>query len=475
MNKNIKFSLNLINKLIYITTLIISTWFIFKMFKLNIIPFKYMISSTLILILILIILAIFIFLKKFNYIFKIVSNILSIIIIIFIIIFNNYIIHTDKFIDSIKEKDYILKAYYVLSLEANKYKSLDNFKTIGVYEKDEDYNNALKQVVEKFNLKTNSYDNFEHTSKSLFDKKEDIILIDSIDRGVLLETIIDYDKNTTILSTIYVKKEAEKTTIEYEPAERPFNLFISGIDVSGDISTVSRSDVNMIVTVNPKTHEILLTSIPRDYYVELYGKNDKDKLTHAGIYGINTSVKTVENFLNIDIKYYLKVNFSTLIKLVDLIDGIDVYSDKTFTTRNDENCNVKEGNNHFNGKCALAFSRERHAYKEGDRHRILNQQDVLMAILNKTFASKDLLNKYFDILDILGESFQSNMPREKIYQLINMQLNNMSSWNIKTYSLNGEDSYNYTYSYKRGKLYVMEPSIDTIKEANKKISELINK
>ncbi len=324
-------------------------------------------------------------------------------------------------------------------------------------------------------MKLNKYETFEDTSSALFEKVEDIILLDSTDRGLLIDTIKEFSSKTTILSTIYVKKSNDIVDIEYEVTEKPFNILISGIDVKGDIQTVSRSDVNMIVTVNPSTHELLLTSIPRDYYVDLYGKNSKDKLTHAGVLGINTSIKTIENLLDIDIKYYLKVNFSTLIDVVDIIGGIKVTSDKTFTTRIDKNCNIKEGINYLDGKCALAYSRERYAYIEGDNHRILNQQDVLIAILNKTLTSKELLNKYFDVLEVLGKSFQTNMPKEKIYQLINMQLNSMKSWKIDTYSLNGTGSYEYTYFYKNRKLYVMKPNLNSINEARKKINELLSK
>ena len=347
--------------------------------------------------------------------------------------------------------------------------------SLGIYKSDEDYNEALGQITTEFSLILNNYESFEKMSESLLKGKEDIILLSSTDRGILLDKIENFDKDTTILSTIYVKKANDNITVEYEVTEKPFNIFISGIDVSGDISTVSRSDVNMVVTVNPSTHEILLTSIPRDYYVELAGKGAKDKLTHAGMYGINTSVNTVENFIGTDIQYYLKVNFSTLINVVDLIGGIEVYSDKDFIARTNNSCHVIEGINYFDGKCALAFSRERYTYIEGDRHRIKNQQDVLMAILNKTVTSKELLNKYFEILDVLGESFQTNMPKEKIYQLINMQLNNMTSWSMQTYSLDGYNSSNYTYSYSGSKLYVMEPNLNTVKEAKTLIQQLLNK
>lgn len=471
--KKLNLILNILAKFIYAFTLFISMFFVYKIINLNVIPTKYLAIILPIYLIVIIILGIFIFIRR--NITKIIGTIFSIILAIFTLFLNNYIVHTDKFIDNIKEKDYILKSYYVVALSKNKYKSLDSFNSLGIYDKDDDYKTALSQITNEFDLKLNKYETFEDTSSALFEKVEDIILLDSTDRGLLIDTIKEFSSKTTILSTIYVKKSNNIVDIEYEVTEKPFNILISGIDVKGDIQTVSRSDVNMIVTVNPSTHELLLTSIPRDYYVDLYGKNSKDKLTHAGVLGINTSIKTIENLLDIDIKYYLKVNFSTLIDVVDIIGGIKVTSDKTFTTRIDKNCNIKEGINYLDGKCALAYSRERYAYIEGDNHRILNQQDVLIAILNKTLTSKELLNKYFDVLEVLGKSFQTNMPKEKIYQLINMQLNSMKSWKIDTYSLNGTGSYEYTYFYKNRKLYVMKPNLNSINEARKKINELLSK
>ena len=164
-----------------------------------------------------------------------------------------------------------------------------------------------------------------------------------------------------------------------------FSIYISGIDTSGNISNVSRSDSNTVVTVNTETHQVLLTSIPRDYYVTLHSKNAKDKLTHSGIYGIAETVNTVEDLLDTDINYYVRVNFTTVIKLVDTLGGIDVNSDYAFTSGE---FNFVKGMNHMNGKQALAFSRERHAFKDGDNQRIKNQQKVIEAIINKVLNSK---------------------------------------------------------------------------------------
>ena len=231
----------------------------------------------------------------------------------------------------------------------------------------------------------------------------------------------------------------------------------------------------MLVTVNTKNHEILLTSIPRDYYVQLHDTTGyKDKLTHAGIYGINMSVNTIQDFLDINIDYYVRVNFSTLIDVVDIIGGIDVYSDKGFIPWTNTKLYIPEGNVHMNGAMALAFARERYTYQEGDRHRVQNQQDVITAIIKKVTSSTTILTKYTTLLDELSNSFETNIKTSTITTLMKHQLDKMPSWTIKNYSLNGSDSYDYTYSAGMQKLYVMIPDKETVAKAKEYIDGMEN-
>jgi hypothetical protein len=183
----------------------------------------------------------------------------------------------------------------------------------------------------------------------------------------------------------------------------------------------------------------------------------------------------IRDLFEIDIDYYVRVNFTTLINLVDAIGGIDVYSDAAFTAWTDHNCHYRVGTMHLNGKCALAFARERMAYLEGDRHRVKNQQDIIAAIMKKTLSSSTLINKYTDILESLGDSFQTNFPEKKIYELINIQLSKMPSWKLETNSVNGTDSENGTYTFGSQKLYVMEPDMKTVEDAKVKINKIMKK
>ena len=229
----------------------------------------------------------------------------------------------------------------------------------------------------------------------------------------------------------------------------------------------------MVVTVNPNTNKILLTSIPRDYYVQLHGTTGlKDKLTHAGIYGVNMSVQTLEDLLEVDINYYVRVNFTTLIELVDALGGIDVYSDYSFISYHG-NYPFKKGMNHMNGHQALCYVRERYAFKDGDRQRVKNQQAIISTIIEKVTGSSTIITKYSSILNTFGKSFQTNMGSDKIYSLVNLQLDKMPSWTIENISLNGFDKKALTYSYTGGELYVMEPDMETVHEARNKIDSIM--
>ena len=192
----------------------------------------------------------------------------------------------------------------------------------------------------------------------------------------------------------------------------------------------------MLVTVNPKTEQVLMTSIPRDYFVPLANSGKKDKLTHSGLFGTENVVKTIENFMNVQIDYYARVNFKSVEKIVDALGGIDVYSDKSYVPWTNKSIRIPKGNVHMNGKMALAFARERHAYNDGDAHRAQNQQDVLKAIISK-MSSPSILTGYGKLLDAVEGCFQTNMQDSKIKDLVNMQLDKGIKWDFQTTILTG--------------------------------------
>ena len=468
-------------KILIISNIILGIYLLISLFllgiiiKLSVLPLKY----------ILIILPIYIIFTLLFGFLTIKKNIKSgikifidVILSILIIIYSSGLIYLNKtlnFMDKIKAKDYQTEEYYVIVLKDSGYDNVNQIKEIGIYESNDNYKNALEELHKKIDFTEKKYNNYTNAVNNLLNKKVEAVFISSSHKSILEEELDDFDK-IKIIDTTEIKIKNDVKIEDIDVTKESFNIYISGIDIYGNISQVSRSDVNMIATINPRTHEILLTSIPRDYYVRLHGTTGyKDKLTHAGLYGINMSIETLEDLFEINIDYYVRVNFTTLVNLVDAIGGVDITSDKAFTARTNGSCTYVKGKNHLDGKCALAFSRERYAYSEGDRHRVQNQQAVITAILNKALSSSTLVKKYSSILESMGSSFQTNMPQDKIYSLVNMQLDSMPKWNITSISVNGKDSSNYTYSYSAGKLYVMEPDMSTVVNATNKIKELENK
>jgi LCP family protein required for cell wall assembly len=469
---------NILGRFIYILFLIISTLFIGIIFYLKILPSKYF----MILFVIYFILNLIFILLSFNKHLKkrthiVVGTLCFILSAIFL--FGLYYLNTTmNFMSKIMANNYQLENYYVYVLSDSDYKSINDLedKTIGIPKISNDtYEEAYSNLNNLISFTEENYQNIVTLGNDLLNKKVNAIFINETVLSFIKDEVEDFESKTRVLYTISVKVKIEDTIDDVDVENESFNVYISGIDVYGDIAAVSRSDVNMIMTINPKTNKILLTSIPRDYYVRLHGTTGyKDKLTHSGLYGIDTTVNTIEDLLDININYYIRVNFTTVIKLVDTIGGIDIYSDTAFTAHTNSDCKFIVGTQHVGGDCALAFSRERYAYTSGDRHRVKNQQDVLIAIIGKMTKSSSIITKYTSILNTLGNSFQTNMPQNKIYSLINMQIDKMPNWNIEQISLDGTNSSNYTYSYSASKLYVMEPDVNTIYNAQEKIEEVFN-
>lgn len=269
------------------------------------------------------------------------------------------------------------------------------------------------------------------------------------------------------LGQVTAKKKAEDAV---DVTNKPFNIYISGMDTTGKITEEARSDVNMIITVNPKTHKVLMTSIPRDYLVELQN-GEKDKLTHTGLMGIDETTSDVEDLLGIKINYYVKVNYNTLKDLVNSIGGITINSDKAFISYIGKYRFV-EGENQLDGAKALAYARERHAYSDGDNHRVRNQQEVLKAIVKKLTGSTTLLTRYNKILKYLAPTMEMNLTRTEVKALVKFQLGKNPKWKFESNSLEGFDAFSTVYSAGNQQLYVMKPDEESIKKARQKIKEI---
>lgn len=474
LNKNIIYILNTLIIILCISSMIIFSYYLFKI---NIVPIKYLLIGYGLFVLVLFFLILTIFGKE-NKIIKIIA----ILIMITMSICSSYAIHylnnTYKFLDNM-QSDYDTLTYSVLVLKDSPYDEINSLhlKTISYLDNEyrEDIEKELSSKMTYHELLTTE---FGVLPDNLINGEVDAICLEESYLNLIREEVPNFKESTKIIYTFEVivkshKEEENKINISKEP----FILYISGIDQYGNVNSVrGRSDVNQIVIINPKTYHILLVNTPRDYYLQLAGtKGLKDKLTHAGIYGIDKSISTLENLYDIDINHYVRVNFNTLIKVVDVIGGIDIESDSSFTCWTNKKVHVEKGWNHFNGEQALAYSRERHAYLTGDHHRGANQQQVITAIINKVGNSKVLISKYNSILNTLNGSFQTDMSMDMITSFIRYQLDKMPSWNVESIAVTGTNSSNYTYSMGTGyKLYVMEPDYNSIAIAKQRINEVLN-
>ena len=236
--------------------------------------------------------------------------------------------------------------------------------------------------------------------------------------------------------------------------EEPFNVYITGIDqwASEKGMDLERSDVNMIVTVNPATKQMLLTSIPRDSYVKLHTAQQMDKLTHTGIYGVDETLNTVSDWLGVDMNYYVKMNFTGAMTIITAMDGIDVYSPVAFESSL-KGYKYKKGWNHLYGKEALYFARERHAFEGQDAIRVENQQRVFKAIIKKMTSSTTLLMYYGEIMDAAGDNIITNLSADEMKALVKMQITDMASWDIASQKIEGEYDEDYVASLSQANKY----------------------
>ena len=417
---------------------------------------------------------------------RIFNSFLCFIISLFMGLLSFYLLKTAGLLDNLN-LNYKTYNYSVVVLKSSNYDKIGDIEgeSLGYYKTDgNECKKSLEKLAKKVDTDNKKYDDVNTMAADLLNEKVEAMLIEDSYLKILNEHSVDETSegmdNTDIKGFVDDTKVIYRFTIivktsniskDLDVTRKPFNIYISGIDTYGEISSVSRSDVNMVVTVNPKTKQILLTSIPRDYYVPLHGKTGyNDKLTHAGLYGVDMSIHTVEDLLDVDINYYVKVNFSSVIKIVNALDGVEVLSDYSFTSI--DGYNYTKGYNKVNGEEALSFARERKAFAAGDNQRVKDQQALLEAMFRKCI-SPSIIVKYNSLLDSVEGSFVTNMPSDRLRSLVKMQVAKKYKWIITANSLDGENSSNYTYSYSASKLYVMEPIEDSVEYASKLIKSVI--
>lgn len=475
MKKNKKSNKNKLNgfrKYLAISLGVISIIVLWLVYFINVLPMEYFIVLCFLLLIIdAIVIAL---LLSFGTIKNILGGFFSLLLIVTMIVGINYELNTLDFFKQFGFNEYKTENYGIYVLKSSNYENIVDLenKSIGHLElkKNAGLNKMVDKITKKIEFKSKTYDDIYSMVSDLIGEKIEGIILEEAQVEILKEE--NYNEYE-LLKSIYgdaIELSIKKNKSNIDITKDSYNIYISGIDTYGNITNVSRSDVNILATVNPVKKEILLTNIPRDYYVKLHSFNEYDKLTHAGIYGIDESISTIEDLLDTKINYYVKVNFTSLIDIVDALDGIVVNSNYSFTTV--DGYSFKKGTNYLDGKEALSFARERKAFKEGDRIRGENQQLILTSIINKATSTKIITN-YTEILKAVKGKFITNIKDEEITKLIKMQFSDGKAWNIKSISVNGVDSYDYVYSYKKNKLYVMRPIQETVDNAKGKIKDVM--
>ena len=329
-------------------------------------------------------------------------------------------------------------------------------------------------------MNQSEYDSLSAMLEAFYNGEVDSIIINESSRSQILdmESYADFDNNTRVVyQTSYKVENTDKANAVSDITSKPFNVLISGSDTRGGFDENGRSDVIMVATVNPKTSTILLTSVPRDFYVTTACdaadgcmQGALDKITHTGIHGTNTTKRTVEQLLGIEINYTFKVGFDTVTDLVDALGGVDVYVEPGYAVTT-STFSVHEGTNHLDGEHALAYARERYSYTEGDRQRTKNQQQVLMGIVNEA-TKPSVITKYASIMDAMANTFSTTMSNEEISDLIKYQINNNPKWKMEQYMVDGTGD-TLMCAELGDAASVMVPDQSTVKMAKDKINAVL--
>ena len=443
----------------------------------NVVPTKYLIPVIIILVLIVAGMWYIQLGRKMSKMTKIIGKVIIVILSVILAAGNWMLYTTNSAFNKITTDEDVL-VYSIVVMKESEYEEVTDLsnKNFGIVSLGDvsTQTKALEDLETDLNSEpaTVSYDSYIDFGDALYDGKVDAIVLDEGSRGMLEENHPDFNDATKVIKQYIFKTEAKDISKNVDVVTKPFNIYLTGIDTYGTISTRSRSDVNMIISVNPKNHQILLTGIPRDFYVpQTCQYNQLDKLTHTGIFGVDCTIETMENYLDIDLNYYVRVNFSSVVNIVDALGGITVNSPYAFTTLHGK-YEIKQGENQLNGEETLGFVRERYSFADGDRERSRNQMRVMEAMIDKAL-SPQIITNYANILSAVSDSFQTNMSTEEMTSLIKQQLNDMSSWDIKQIQVSGQGATMWTPA-NGFDAYVMIPDEACVENAKKLIDKIIS-
>ncbi len=474
--KKLKLKKSVIFKSLAVIIAIMSIYIFIMFLKLNVLPFMYLLF--LFLILFAIDIGLYLLMSKKKPVFRIVGTICTIFLFVLYFVGIEFQTVTLNFLHQFAFLNIQTEHYQVIVKNTSEMASLNDLdnKSIAYVKNREGASKAYKQL-EKENVKKEEVDGVGTLVRSFLQDEIDVILLESSEEELYNEMSQEFKENHKVLETVSVEVQKNDFSKDVAITKQPFSVYVTGVDTYDAISSVARSDVNMVITVNPVSHKILLTSIPRDYYVPIAGSSSElnDKLTHAGLEGVDVSIKTIENLLDMDINYYIKFNFTSLIQIVDALGGIDVDSPFAFTADYEEDTHIyyefQKGMNHLNGKQALAYVRERYGLREGDVARARHQQQVVEAVVNK-LTTTTILTKYGELLGSMEGNFTTNFDFDSITGFVKMQLNDMPSWSVETQVLTGADASRKTASIPDLYSSVMIPDEEQLENAKGKIDEI---
>ena len=479
-----KFS-KVLSILLSIVLVISSFYLLYQVIRLNVLPSKFLFPLTIgVVVLDAIFILLLIYFSK-----NIVSKIICIVLTLFICLAScmggYYISKTQGALSNITSvAKHAKNTVSVIVKESSSIKNKSQLNGISVGSlrlNEQGSKKALKELSsEGIVLNQTEYDSMTALLEAFYNGEVDSIIINESSRSQILdmEAYSNFDSNTRVVyQTSYKVKNNDSASSVSDITSKPFNVLISGSDSRGGFDENGRSDVIMVATVNPKTHTILLTSVPRDFYVTTACdagdgcmQGALDKITHTGIHGTNTTKRTVEQLLGIEINYTFKVGFDTVTELVDVLGGVDVYVEPGYATTTSE-FSVHEGVNHLNAQQALAFARERYSYTEGDRQRTKNQQQVLMGIV-KEATKPSVITNYAAIMDTMANTFSTTMSNDEITALIKYQLNNNPTWKMEQYMVDGTGD-TLMCAELGDAASVMVPDQSTVKTAKDKINAVL--
>lgn len=475
--------------LLSVVLVISSFYLLYQVIRLNVLPSKFLFPLTIgVVVLDAIFILLLIYFSK-NVVSKIVCIVLTLFICVASCMGGYYISKTQNVLSSITNvAKHAKNTVSVIVKESSSIKNKSQLNGVSVGSlrlNEQGSKKALKELSnEGIVLNQKEYDSMTALLEAFYNGEVDSIIINESSRSQILdmEDYSNFDSNTRVVyQTSYKVKNNDSATSVSDITSKPFNVLISGSDTRGGFDENGRSDVIMVATVNPKTHTILLTSVPRDFYVTTACdagdgcmQGALDKITHTGIHGTNTTKRTVEQLLGIEINYTFKVGFDTVTELVDVLGGVDVYVEPGYATNSFaalSGFSVHEGVNHLNGEQALAFARERYSYTEGDRQRTKNQQQVLMGIV-KEATKPSVITNYAAIMDTMANTFSTTMSNAEITDLIKYQLNNNPTWKMEQYMVDGMGD-TLMCAELGDAASVMVPDQSTVKMAKDKINAVL--